>query len=361
MAAKRIEEIDKNFVAKKVGDREMVFADIANKPFDITGLGWFDKERKYCRLPEARLPETNEGVQGLAWHTAGAMVRFRSDSKTLAIRYELISGGDMPHMPRTGISGFDVYCGIGVEKQFVAVTRADINNTGVEALLVSDRGGRTEEWTLNFPLYNGVKSVCIGVDPGSKIDPPTPFTIQKPVAFYGSSITQGGCASRPGNAYTHIVCRWLDANLLNFGFSGSARAEPVMAELMMAPEMSAFVYDYDHNAPSAEYLAQTHESFFKLLRKARPNLPITMVGRPDFHPDNGECRNRQAIIRQTYENAVTAGDKRVYHVNNELLFGPQNRDACTVDTCHPNDIGFMRMAEAIYPVLRRALNDSRQK
>jgi hypothetical protein len=360
MTAKRIEEIDKNFVARKVGDRELVFADIGNKPFEITGLGWFDKERKYCRLPEARVPETNEGVRILAWHTAGAMVRFRSNSKCLAIRYELGSGGDMATMPRTGSSGFDVYCGVGTGKKFVTVTQAESNKTEVEALLVTERSGRTEEWTLNFPLYNGVKSVSIGIEPGSKIEPPTPFTIRKPVAFYGSSITQGGCASRPGNAYTHLVCRWLDANMLNFGFSGSARAEPVMAELMMALEMSAFVYDYDHNAPSAEFLAQTHEPFYKLLRRAKPDLPIIMVGRPNFQPENSECRSRQAVIRRTYENAVAAGDKRVYHINNELLFGAYNRDACAVDGCHPNDLGFMRMAEAIYPVVRQALNENRQ-
>ena len=117
-----------------------------------------------------------------------------------------------------------------------------------------------------------------------------------------------------------------------------------MAELMMSLEMSAFVYDYDHNAPDADYLARTHEPFYKLLRAARPTLPILMMGRPDFYPEDPELRKRQATIRRTYENAVAAGDRRVYHLNNELLFGPQHRDSCTVDTCHPNDLGFMRMA-----------------
>jgi lysophospholipase L1-like esterase len=358
MKTQKIEDIDKNFVAQKVGDRELIFADIAQTPFAVSGLGWFYKEKKYCRLPESRLPETNEGVRFLAWNTAGAMVRFRSNSKTLALRYELNTSDDMSHMPRTGISGFDLYRGGGTEKKFAGVSIPPPRQTQIEAVWVASGSGQTEEWTLNFPLYNGVKTVSIGFDPGCTLEPPTPFTFPKPVAFYGSSITQGGCASRPGNAYTHLVCRWLDANLLNFGFSGNARAEPIMAELMMSLDLSALVLDYDHNAPSADYLEQTHEPFYKLLRQAKPNLPLILVGRPDFNPENVDCRRRQAIIRRTFENAVAAGDRRIYHLNNELLLGTQNRDACTVDGCHPNDLGFMRMAEAIYPVVRQALQNN---
>lgn len=360
MTTKRIEDIDKNFVTAKIWDRELFFVDILNKPFEISGLGWFDEEREYCRLPVKRLPETNEGVQSLAWHTAGAMVRFRSDSRSLAIRYELRSPDDMPHMPRTGISGFDLYRGVGVSKVHARTVSPEARSTNIEMMLVVDGAGQMEEWTLNFPLYNGVKSVHIGVDPGSRIDAPTPFTIQKPILFYGSSITQGGCASRPGNAYTHIIARRLDANLLNFGFSGSARAEPVMAQLMCSREMSVFVYDYDHNAPSADYLRETHEPFYRLIRKYKPELPIIMLARPNFYKDDPECCERRDIVRRTYEKAIADGDNRVYHIENELLFGSCERDACTVDCCHPNDLGFMRMAEAVYPVVRQALIDSGQ-
>lgn len=356
MPAKRIEEIDKNFVSQKVGDREFHFYDIANPPFVISGLGWFDREKQYCRLPVARLPETNDGVQFLAWNTAGARIRFRTDSRNIALKYELNSGSDMSHMPRTGISGFDLYRGVGTEKSFAGVSVPAINATSVETLFAVGGTGQIEEWTLNFPLYNGVKTVVVGVDPGSRIEPPTPFTFPRPVAYYGSSITQGGCASRPGNAYPSLIGRWLDADHLNFGFSGSARGEPVMAEMMASLDLGVFVLDYDHNAPTADHLEQTHEPFYRLMRKARPDLPIILVGRPDFHPEYTDTRRRQAIIRRTFENAVAAGDRRVFHLNNELLFGAQNRDACTVDGCHPNDLGFMRMAEAIYPVIRRALN-----
>lgn len=358
MGTKRLEEIDKNFVPATIGERKLIFLDIRNRPFEISGLGWFDEEREYCRLPVNRLSETNEGVQALAWHTAGAVLRFRSNSRLLAIRYELRNPDDMPHMPRTGVSGFDLYRGVGKSKVFVKTTIPEARKTDIEALLVENADGEMTEWTLNFPLYNGVKKVQIGMDPESRIEPPTPYAVQSPIGFYGSSITQGGCASRPGNAYTHIMTRWLDANMLNFGFSGSARAEPVMAEMMCSRDMSVFVYDYDHNAPTTEYLRETHETFYKLIRQYRPELPIVMVARPNFDKNDPVCCERRDIVRKTYDNAVANGDKRVYYVENETLFGMRDRDACTVDGCHPNDLGFMRMAEGIYPAVRQALIDS---
>jgi len=357
---KRIEEIDKNFIVAEIGNHKLTFLDILNKPFEISGLGWLDEEREFCRLPVARLPETNEGVQVLAWHTAGAMVRFKSDSKTLAIRYELRSPDDMSHMPRTGISGFDLYKGTGLAKKYLRTAIPNAQTTHVESLLIANGSGEMTEWTLNFPLYNGVKIVQIGVDPASRIDSPTPFTIKLPIAFYGSSITQGGCASRPGNAYTHIIARWLDANLLNFGFSGSARGEAVMAEQIASRPMSVFVYDYDYNAPDVDHLRRTHEPFYQIIRKAQPTLPIVMVARPDYDKDDPICCERQRVVRQTYDQAVAAGDRHVYYVDNATLFGAKDRDACTVDNCHPNDLGFMRMAEAIYPAVREALIKSGQ-
>lgn len=117
---------------------------------------------------------------------------------------------------------------------------------------------------------------------GSKIGKPTPYSIEKPIVFYGSSITQGGCASRPGNSYTHIICRWLDANMVNLGFSGNAKGEPEMAELISQIDMGALVMDYDHNAPDAEYLLNTHENFFKIIRSNHPYLPVIFVSKPDF-------------------------------------------------------------------------------
>lgn len=350
-----IESIDPNFRLETIDGHELAFLDASLAPFHLTGFPFFAAEGEFCRLPRAELPAMNSGVQGLAWHTAGGMVRFRTDSPVVAVRLELRAPGDMNHMPRSGSSGCDLYLGTGPAKRF---RKTAIPGPGVKdysALLFSGPAGEMRECTLNLPLYNGIRSIRVGLAPAARVDAPAPFAIEQPMLFYGSSITQGGCASRPGNAYTHILARWFDANLVNYGFSGSARGEQDMARLIARIPQSVFVYDYDHNAPSVEHLAATHAAFFATIRAARPELPVVMVGRPDFDGNPAESRARREIIRATYDQARANGDARVFLVDGEALFGTSDRDACTVDGCHPNDLGFMRMAEAVRPALAAAL------
>lgn len=68
-------------------------------------------------------------------------------------------------------------------------------------------------------------------------------------------------------------------------------------------------------------------------------------------------RQRRDVIRRTYENALKAGDKNVYFVDGDTLFGNSERTACTVDRCHPNDLGFERMYRAVLPTLKKALKN----
>ena len=143
-------------------------------------------------------------------------------------------------------------------------------------------------------------------------------------------------------------------DLVNLGFSGSAKGEPLMAETIAKMEMSAFVLDYDHNAPNPEHLQATHENFFKVIRAAQPELPIIMITKPAPVPLRS-TPVRKEIIRTTYQNAVAAGDRNVWFIDGEALLGTEDRDACTVDGTHPNDIGNLRMADGIEPILRQAL------
>jgi hypothetical protein len=350
-----IESIDPNFRLESIDGHELAFVDASAAPFRLTGFPFFAEEGEFCRLPRAEIPAMNSGVQGLAWHTAGGMVRFRTDSPDVAVRLELRAPGDMNHMPRSGSSGCDLYLGTGAAKCF---RKTAIPGPGVKefsSLLFTGSAGEMRDFTLNLPLYNGIRSIQVGVAPSAQVAAPTPFTVEQPILFYGSSITQGGCASRPGNAYTHILARWFDANLVNYGFSGSARGEQEMARLIARIPMRVFVYDYDHNAPSVEHLEATHAPFFATIRAARPELPVVMVSRPDFDGNLAVSRQRREIIRATYDQARTDGDSRVFFVDGETLFGTCDRDACTVDGCHPNDLGFMRMAEAVRPALAEAL------
>lgn len=221
---------------------------------------------------------------------------------------------------------------------------------------VFTKSDKMETITINLPRNDHLLDMEIGVEEHARIEAAPEYTYTKPVVFYGSSITEGGCASRVGNSYVNLLCRWLDADFHNFGFSGSARGELEFAEYIAALlEMSVFVYDYDHNAPTAEHLAQTHERFFQRVRQAYPEIPVIMLSRPDVDGDEEDSAVRREIIRRTYENAVKAGDKKVWFLDGGTFFGEEGRPECTVDGTHPNALGFMRMAEKIYPVLKEAL------
>lgn len=212
--------------------------------------------------------------------------------------------------------------------------------------------GSMETVTVNLPRNDHLLSMEIGIEDGAVMREAPEYDIPKPIVFYGSSITEGGCASRPGNAYTSIVSRWLDADHRNMGFSGRARGEAGFAEYLAGMrDMSLFVMDYDHNAPSPEHLQETHAPFFRIVREAQPELPIVILSRPDTDKFPEDSRRRRDIIRQTYQDAVESGDRKVWFMDGGAFFGPEGRGECTVDGTHPNALGFMRMAQELYPLL----------
>jgi hypothetical protein len=201
--------------------------------------------------------------------------------------------------------------------------------------------------TINMPSYAGIKTMKIGIAKDAKISHAPDYTLEKPIVFYGSSITNGAAASRPGMTYEARLSRELDANYINLGFGGLCKGEPQMAEYISGLDMSIFVMDYDHNAKSVEYLASTHEPFFKTVRKNHPDMPIVLISRPNYSPDVAE---RFAVIKATYDNAKANGDENVYLIDGREFFGADND--LTVDGIHPTDLGFYFMAKRISDELR---------
>jgi lysophospholipase L1-like esterase len=206
-----------------------------------------------------------------------------------------------------------------------------------------------------MPKNEILDNITIGIDDDSIIEAPTPYINKKPVVFYGSSITEGGCASRVGNAYNAALSRQLNMDYINFGFSGSAKGEPEMAEFIASVPMSIFVMDYDYNAPDANHLQNTHEPFFRIIREKHPDLPIVMLSNPNYRLNPEENEKRLAVIRKTYENAKARGDKNVYLISGENFYGDEDIYACTVDKIHPNDHGFALMTSEIRKTLEPIL------
>ena len=358
----KIEEIDSNFAPKTIGGQEFMFVNVRSQPFSLEGFP-VPSEEKFLRLPAELEGKINDGAFWNGTHyTSGGAVRFRTDSPVIAIRAKLSDSGDPNHMPRAGSAGFDLYMDNGANFHHMGTAqpgREELDHD-LERVLTAVGPGEMRDWILNFPLYGGTTNVELGFRPGSSIEKPTPHKIAKPVLFYGSSITQGGCASRPGNCYSSMLCRAVDAEQINLGFSGCGRGEAAMAEFIASLDLSAFVYDYDHNAPDPDHLRKTHEPFFRIIRAKHPVLPVIFMSKCNIWP---ELRNealeqgieRREIIRTTFRNAVNAGDRNVYFIDGETLFGKFCRTACTVDRCHPNDLGFYRMYEHVLPVLKTAL------
>ena len=337
---RNIAELDENFkVGTAIAREGMKLFDAEKAPFSIHGV--FREGEKFRRLPESVAKTVNNGVLGLHANTAGGRLRFRTDSPYVAIIAKMGSLGKMSHFTYTGAIGFDLYADNRYVGSFIPPHGI---TDGYESIL--NLGERTSrEITINFPLYSEVEKLVIGLDGDAVIEAPTPYKTEKPVVFYGSSITQGGCASRPGTCYQSIVSRRFDFDFINLGFSGNAKGEDNIADYIASLDMSAFVYDYDHNAPTVEHLAKTHERMFLKIRAKNSTLPIIMMSRPKHFLTADEQR-RLEIIRATYNNAIRAGDKNVYLLDGAALTALSGNEG-TVDNCHPTDFGFASMAKAL--------------
>ncbi len=349
-----ISRIDSNFTVRTDVDvKNLVYHDINKEPFKIYGM--FYEGDRYRRIPEKlAFSLQNPGVEKLHSNTAGGRVRFTTDSEYIAIKAVMDNIEKMSHCALTGCAGFDMYENTSSHRRYMGtfIPPYDITDGYRSFKHFGERKKR--DITINFPLYSDVKEFYIGISEDSCILAGGEYKIAKPVVFYGSSITHGGCASKPGSTYESIVSARLDCDHINLGFSGSARGEEAMAEYIASLDMSAFVLDYDYNAPNVEHLKNTHENFYKIVRKHNPDLPVIMMSIPRYYL-NPDMLPRLEVIRQTYANAVKSGDKNVYLIEGTELMDDMVRDNGTVDGTHPTDSGFLSMANVVERLLRKIL------
>ena len=347
----QISKIDKNFEIKSELDLpNLRYYSALEKPFGLYGV--FYEDGRFRRLPADFAKSINENIVRLHTHTAGGRIRFRTDSSFVAIKAVMPQIGRMPHFALTCSAGFDLYVGTN-EKYKKTFTPPYKMEDGYESVIQLGKG-EMRELTINFPLYSGVSELYIGLEDTAVAEAPSPYEIEKPIVFYGSSITQGGCASRPGCSYESRVSRALQADYINLGFSGNCKGEEAMAHYIKTLEMSAFVYDYDHNSGNPKYLESTHQKFFRIIREANPDLPILIMSRPEFELKGNALLSRD-IIEKTYLDAKASGDKNVYFLDGPELMKIAEFDG-TVDGCHPNDLGFYSMAMAVTEVLQKVFS-----
>lgn len=341
-----IQKIDPNFKKNQAFNMEdFTFYDIKDNLWSLYGLIADDVFR---RLPKNIAYKTNDGVAALHMNTAGGRVRFTTDSPYIAIIAKMPDIVQMPHMPQTGISGFDLY----TDDKFTAIYTPGIEDGILRGVSYIGEGD-AKTITINFPLYNNVTDLYIGITKGYSFDEAPKYQTQKKLLFYGSSITQGGCVSRPGLAYPSQVARAVKCDHINLGFSGNARGEIVMADYIAKIAPDIFIMDYDHNAPSVQHLKETHEAFFKYFRKAQKETPVIFMSAPNIKFCGHDWEERRDIIKLTYDNAKANGDENVYFIDGETLWNEEHWDSCTMDKCHPNDLGHFEMAQKVIEVLKQ--------
>ena len=344
MSYNDIASIDPNFnISESFGREDVILHNCREEPFSIHGVFW--SEGKFRRMPRKVAEATSAGVATLHSHTAGGRVRFITDSPFVAIKAEQPAQGRMCHFAFAGSAGFDLYAD-GVYKKTYLPTMD--NTKGVIGIV--DLGERKRrEILIDFPLYSHVSELYIGLAQDALLEKAPDYRYSLPAVFYGSSITQGGCASRPGTCYQAPLSRHFDLDYINLGFSGNAKGEDSMIEYLASLPMSVFFLDYDHNAPSVEHLAATHEKLFLAFRATHPDTPVIMMSRPKAILSPGEVE-RRAVVGTTYKNALARGDKKVWFLDGTALTALCGNEG-TVDGCHPTDFGFAAMAKALIELI----------
>lgn len=330
----------------------------SQSPFRVFGAPLFEKTGKLWRLPDeltAQLPP-----QFVDWNLAhrcpGARLCFRTDSENINFRILFKSIGVDIGMSLYAAQSGNAFVGDRQSSVYKGLIMPREGYSKPEACGTFHKEKKMEDVTVFLPRNEEITDVFIHLDDDARVEAPTPYRYAKPILYYGSSITEGGCSSMPCTAYNALISRWLDADYYNFGFSGSAKGELIMADYINTIEKSVLVMDYDHNAPSAEHLKATHAPFFRRIREHSPLLPVVFMTKPNFDYD-GDSRQRRQIIIDTFKAARDAGDKNVYFLDGETFFGTEDRFACTNDCLHPNDIGMYRMAKVLCPVVEKILTE----
>lgn len=347
---------DRNMAAGPAGTAPLRWHSVDEPGFRLSGFAFRAPGGPFRRMPEAPEGTYPPGVTGLARHTSGGALAFRTDSTRFAVKVRLAATARMYHMALTGCAGFDFYLGRPGEKRFIGLPRFAADDTAYELELLSFplAPGVMREWEIFFPLYGGIAEFALGLDPDARIEAPTPWRDPRPLVVYGTSVTQGGCASRPGMSPTNLLSRRWNVPVLNFGFSGSGKGEPEVIEaLTRVKDPRLFILDYIGNAGFEGY-RRTIGPALDAIRAKHPAVPIAlatslrrnaMLLLPEKNDCFAELAAADAYIRDLVSERRAAGDPAIRVLESSLYGRFPDWDECSVDGIHFTDLGFSRLAE----------------
>jgi len=310
-----------------------------------TGVAESEKESPYDRLPASYKDKVRKPVWDLSKNSAGISLRFNSNSSSVKVKWALLNDTKMNHMAETGIKGVDLYCKVNGIWTYVNTGRPTAKEN--EASLISGLSPAEREFKLYLPPYDGTTKVEIGLESGSTITKPAADK-KLPIVFYGTSILQGGCASRPGMVFTSIISRKLNVDCINFGFSGNGRMDPPMAELISGIKASYYVIDCLPNM-TAKMVTDSVIPLAKTIRSKNSNTPIVFVENVEYTRTifqasllNSMNEKNQAL-RTEFDKLVKGGMKDFIYISAAGSIGTDYEG--TVDGTHLTDLGYLRYAD----------------
>jgi lysophospholipase L1-like esterase len=347
-----------SLLARQGAQPDLRWIETPSQQLEVDGLPWHTANHgEWIRLPLQLKGVVRKEVWELAQSPSGGRIRFRSDSTSLSVKLEYPEAPGMKNMHAFGQTGVDLY----VDGVYRGTAIADAEAKPGKIYTHSYFNGRPRaehEIVLYLPLYMGVKVLAVGVDKDAVLRPAKPFALSKPVVFYGTSITQGGCASRPGMSYQAILGRRLNLDFVNLGFSGNGKGEPEMARAVADIDASCYVMDFAQNNPTVESLQEVYGPFVEIIRAKHPETPVVLVTpiyatREAWGPDP-RLDGMRAHIRGIGARRIAAGDTNLQIVEGPDLLGPADGGGL-VDGTHPNDLGFQWMADGLAARLRKVL------
>ncbi len=304
------------------------------------------KENRYDRLPLSYKEIVRKPVWELSKASAGMSIRFFSNSTSISVKWAVLNNFKMDHMAETGIKGIDLYFNNKSNWQYLNTARPQgINN---EYVLINNMASEMREFKMFLPLYDGLVNIEVGIDTNSVIKKPLK-NHNKPIIFYGTSITQGGCASRPGMAHTNIISRKLNIDCINFGFSGNGRMEQPIAKLISELNPAFYVIECLPNMMNAEQIANRTIPLVKTIREKRPETAIVFVENFIYEPSildkemDENINKLNTALKTEYTKMIEGGFDNIFYVDSENATGDDHEG--TVDGVHFTDLGFIRYAD----------------
>lgn len=351
-------EVDRNMIIEtSIEEPDIRFHDVRQAPFNI--YGFFDPygQPYFRRLPADVAEATNPGVVKLSKESAGGRVRFSTDSSYVAIKAVMPILGRNSHTPLEASAGFDLYedyPDFG-ESRYVKSFLPPYKSDGGYEQIIRLGSRRMRHFTINFPLHSCVKDLYVGIQEDATLGEGLKYRNTVPIVIYGSSIVHGTGATRPGLIYSNILTRRLNMDIFNLGFSGNAKGEDAITDYLSSLSMCIFICDYDHNAPNVEHLRSTHQRMYDRFRAVQPDTPYVIVSRPNIATNPATAIDRRDVIIDTFRHARESGDRRIWYIDGESFFLGKTENDCTIDTVHPNDMGYSLMADGFECTIRHIL------